>query len=208
MMLGKLYPKSSILGIDAHNFSVTSAQNNLANYRLLHPQDPLSNVQFKLCPVNEMPQIENSYDIITTTFVNHHIFPDEEFINFLRYVRRVGKKAFIFNDLYRSVPSYVMSYLFTNLLRNETAPYLCSFLETVQIVLPLDLVSVALQAARVLSNRPATHLLIESGLKSIEKSFTVTELKEMFNLAGYPESALQCDYFFVPGRVVCYADLE
>ena len=207
MILGKLYPNTSIVGIDAHNFSVTSARKNLANYRLLH-EDPLPNVQFELCPVSEMPQIENSYDIITTTFVNHHIFPNEEFIKFLKYIRHVGRKAFIFNDLYRSVPSYVMSYMFLNLLRNETSPYLCSFLEIIHFIFPLDLISVALQTGRVISNRPSTNLIIESGLKSIEKSFTVTELKEMFMLAGYPDNALQCDYYSVPGRVVCSVDLE
>ena len=206
MMLGKLYPDTSIVGIDAHNFSVISARKNLANYRRLH-HDPLPNVQFELCPVSEMPQIENSYDVITTTLVNHHIFPNEEFINFLKYIRRVGRKAFIFNDQYRSVPNYAMSYLFLNSLRNETSSYVCSFLEIVQFIIPLDLFSFALKIGRALSNRPSTNLIIDGGLRSIEKSFTMTELKEMFKLAGYPDGALQCEYYSLTGRAVCYADL-
>lgn len=150
-----------------------------------------------------MPQIEDSYDVITTTLMNHHILPDEEFINFLKYVRRVGKKAFIFNDLYRSVPNYLMSYIFLNLLRGEIGTYTCYILDLIYRVLPFELISLPLKFAKELSNRPGNSLIVDGGIKSIEKAFTVSELKEMFRLAGYSNDSLSCEYYFIPGRLTC-----
>jgi hypothetical protein len=183
-----------------------TAKNNLMNYTQHHGLLP--NVQFQYCPVSEMPQEENSYDIITTTLVNHHIFPDEEFVRFLRHVRHIGKTAFIFNDLYRSVPAYLLSFLFLNSLRERIAPYILPFLSLVQPFLPLELLSDALTMGGAIANRVGTNLIIDGGIKSMEKAFTGVEMREMFQRAGYPDNALECEYFFVPSRVVCFVDLS
>jgi hypothetical protein len=206
ILLGTLYPNASITGMDAHELSVMVANKNLINFTQHH--GPLPNVQFRYCPVSEMPQEEHSYDVITTMGVNHHIFPDEEFVRFLKHVRLIGKKAFIFNDLYRSVPLYAVSSLFLNGLREGTAPYLLPFLSAVHSFLPLELLSDALAMGNVIANRLGADLIIDGAIKSMEKAFTVSELREMFRRAGYPDESLKCEYFVIPSRMVCYADLR
>lgn len=208
IMLAKKYPNTTIVGFDAHYLSVNAAKSNLENYTSNYGS--LSNVRFELCPVNEMIQTENSYDIITTTLVNHHIFPDEEFINFLKYIRKVGRKAFIFNDVYRSFPIYFMSLCFLNFIRDDTrANYTRSFFQYLyDNIYPLEVFKISYEMIDVISNRPGSSLLIDGGIKSIEKSFKYSELVEMLKLAGYPDNSLECDFSYIPGRISCYVSLE
>ncbi|CAM9160102.1 unnamed protein product, partial [Ectocarpus fasciculatus] len=106
IQLAEKYPEAKVVGVDAHDLSVHFAKLNYEEYVQSHKHE-LPNLHFEHRQVDEMVQDEDAFDVVTTTFVNHHIFPDEEFVKFLQYVRRVGRVAFIFNDLDRSLKCYV-----------------------------------------------------------------------------------------------------
>ena len=114
ILLAQRYPDASVVGIDAHQLSVTSAQEHYDN--LPTDQKPL-NVRFDYKSAAALEVDENSVDVITTTLVNHHIFPDDEFDEFLRRVKINARRAFIFNDVYRSFFCYSKAYMMAEAVR-------------------------------------------------------------------------------------------
>jgi 2-polyprenyl-3-methyl-5-hydroxy-6-metoxy-1,4-benzoquinol methylase len=208
ILLAKTYPKAQILGVDAHQFSVDVANKNLRLYNERNSQ--LLNVRFEHVPVENMTQTDDSFDVITTTFVNHHIFPDEEFVNFLKYVRRVGRTAFIFNDLYRSPICYAETVIFNEIIRRTDASLPIQVLQLLNSFSPLAALQSIISILEAhIPRRSGYDLFLDGGVLSVARSFTLEELKSHFAAAGYPSTALSnCEVFTTPCRVVCFVDLK
>jgi 2-polyprenyl-3-methyl-5-hydroxy-6-metoxy-1,4-benzoquinol methylase len=203
-LLGLKYPQANVLGIDTHILSVNLALNNSIN-------SP-SNVHFELRNKPELDEPNKSYDIITTTFVNHHIFPNEAFIEFLKKVANVGRKSFIFNDYHRSLKSLAV---------NTLSLYALRFVGIDNISKIVGFLPISSSESTVLSHfkdifhdRPGMDLMIDGGVLSMKRSFSIAEYEIMFAKAGYPADALTCHRLdkwysiFDTCRVVCHVDLS
>merc|ERR1712060_208536 len=198
-LLASKFPNASVLGIDASQFSIDVAR---------HSAEMPSNLRFELRSSAELDEPPKSVDIVTTNFVNHEIFPDASFVEFLRRVSLVGRSAFIFNDYVRS-PGCILG---TSLLR-RVAGY-SQVLPGLESWLPGNLQA---RAAVLLSQAPQVQqLLLDGALQSMRRSFTMGEYMALFKEAGYPEGALRCssgmgsswqDFLGTRCRIACRADL-
>jgi 2-polyprenyl-3-methyl-5-hydroxy-6-metoxy-1,4-benzoquinol methylase len=210
ILLAERYPQAQIVGVDAHNISVRVARDNHAR----HAKDTgreLLNLRFEHREVQDMVQEADAFDVVTTTFVNHHIFPDENFVEFLRYVRRVGKVAYIFNDLNRSPICYAKTMVGLNIIRYVGSDLLIPMLDLLYLIYPpgtkfLDF------ARRYLSvmqqDRPGLDLIKDGGILSMAKAFSISELANLFMEAGYPADALKCELNEESCRHTCFVDLR
>jgi len=173
LQLGRKYPNANVTGIDSHILTYRSA---IGHQQGLGDDAP-QNVHFTYQNDPRLQEGDNSVDIITTTFVNHHIFPDEEFVSFLRKVSRVGRKAFIFNDFYRSSFCLAKYSFQTFSLRH----------------LPLSILERGGGSIATLFRvRPGKELVLDGGILSMKRSFSQRDYVEMFEVAGYPDGSLQC----------------
>jgi len=198
-LLAARFPNASVLGIDASDFSIGVATTSA---------EMPSNLRFELRSSAELIEPPNSVDIITTNFVNHEIFPDANFVEFLRRVSLVGRKAFIFNDYVRSPGCLVGTSLLRSVARYGQA------LPGVEAWLPGALQA---RAAVLLSQAPSVQqLLLDGALQSMRRSFTIDEYDALFTQAGYPAGALKCsssegsswqDFLGTRCRIACRADL-
>lgn len=198
-LLASKFPNASVVGIDASRFSIDVAK---------HSAEMPANLRFELRSSAELVEPPKSVDIVTTNFVNHEIFPDASFVEFLRRVSLVGRSAFIFNDYVRS-PGCILG---TSFLR-RIAGY-GQDLPGVEAWLPGDLQA---RAAVLLSQAPAVQqLLLDGALQSMRRSFTLGEYEALFKEAGYPEGSLKCssgvgsswqDFLGTRCRIACRADL-
>ena len=203
------YPEAEVVGVDAHDLSVHFSKLNYEEYRKLHNKE-LPNLRFEHRQVHEMVQEEDAFDVVTTTFVNHHIFPDEEFVKFLQYVRRVGRVAFIFNDLNRSLQCYVKTLVGLNIIRYVGAAVLLPMIDLLYKLYPpgTELMDFTRSYLTVLHNRPGLDVIADGGILSVARSFSYSELQEMFRRAGYPDGSMRCEMYDVSCRYVCYVDLR
>jgi 2-polyprenyl-3-methyl-5-hydroxy-6-metoxy-1,4-benzoquinol methylase len=207
IMLAEKYKDSTVIGIDAHQLSVDSANNYLRSL-----PSPPSNVRFESRRESQLNEAPKSVDVITTTLVNHHIFPDEQFVDFLKRVAVIGKQAFIFNDMHRDLKC-----LLSNDATMSAVKYLgMGALKTVASYLPSVLADTLLRYEHIFSHASpsAVGLFADGGMLSMRRSFSLAEYDRMFELAGYPLGALQCtrlDKWYqtldATCRVVCVADL-
>jgi hypothetical protein len=198
-LLAVQYPNSSVLGIDASAFSIGVAKSF---------GEPLPNLRFEKRSSVELSEPAKSVDVITTTYVNHEIFPDADFVDFLRRVRTVGRRAFIFNDFVRS-----FGCLASMSLMRGAASY-GQMLPGVEAFLPGDL---KLKAGIFLSQTPSVlDFVLDGGLQSMRRAFTMAEYREFFREAGYPKESLHCDredgfywrdFLGLTCRVICTVDL-
>lgn len=94
--LGRRYPKAKVTGIDISQKAIA-----FANERLQAAQPPVRNVEFLVPPTIELAYPSESFDVITSTLVCHHL-SDEELITFLKNSYQIARKAIIINDLQRS----------------------------------------------------------------------------------------------------------
>lgn len=198
-LLAARYPNSSVLGIDASDFSIRVARAS---------GDGLPNLRFEVRSSAELSEPPKSFDVLTTTFVNHEIFPDADFVEFLRRVRVVGRKAFIFNDFVRSFGCLTSMSLLRSLAEYGR------MLPGVEAWLPGDL---SVKAAVFLSQPPPVlEFILDAGFQSMKRSFTVEEYHSLFGEAGYPKGSLTCsrgegfywqDFFGASCRLTCTADL-
>merc|ERR1719277_85828 len=197
-LLAARYPSSRVLGIDGSDFSLQVA-------RAAGAMPP--NLRFEHRAAAELSEPPKSFDVVTTTFVNHEIFPDADFVEFLRSVRLVGRKAFVFNDFVRSFGCIAS---LTNLRRFSS---LGRLLHSAQ-VLPVSLQG---KADVFLSPPPnVSDFILDAGLQSVKRAFTIQEYRVLFREAGYPEGSLRCsrdagvpwqDALFNTCRITCVADL-
>jgi 2-polyprenyl-3-methyl-5-hydroxy-6-metoxy-1,4-benzoquinol methylase len=206
LMLAARYPNATVLGIDAHQLSVDSA-----NLLLSTMSNPPQNVRFESRRESQLNEPPKSVDVITTTLVNHHIFPDEQFIDFLKRVAVVGKQAFIFNDMHRSLKCMI-----TNDINMLAVKYLGmdTILQIAEYLPPSLARTVGRYRYIFTRSKEATDLFTEGGMLSMRRSFSMREYQKMFARAGYPPEALQCkqlDQWYhvldATCRVVCTADL-
>lgn len=206
ILLARQFPDAQVVGIDAHQLSVDSANGYLNSI-----PSPPSNVRFESRRESELNEEPKSVDIITTNLVNHHIFPDEQFVEFLRRVAVVGRQAFVFNDLHRSLKCILSTDASFLLLRHLGMEKLLK----VAAFLPPFLGDALVRYKDILYNdRPALDLFIDGGMLSMRRSFSIAEYEQLFAQAGYPPGALQCtrlDKWYETlestCRVVCVADL-
>jgi hypothetical protein len=207
-MLAEKYPSAVVTGIDAHTFSVQVAQKNLESRR--SELTPLSNVRFEHRPVSEMHRSGEQFDVITTTFVNHHIFPDDSFVDFLRYIRGAGRQAFIFNDFHRSLGCYTQTALLLETVRRVGAGNLRLLTDWIGKYRPhSQIVPFARSLLDVLADgRPGRDLFIEGGVLSVARSFTKDELRRMLGDAGYPQDSLECISSQFTCRTSCVVKLS
>ena len=176
IMLAEKYQNSSVIGIDAHPLSLEVAMANLHSL-----PNPPRNVRFEGRRESELNELPKSVDVITTTLVNHHIFPDEAFVEFLKRVAVVGRQAFIFNDHHRSLKCILATDI-----QMLTGKYIgLSNLHRHAAYLPPSLAVTVARYEPIFRNRSrnAAELLIDGGMLSLRRSFSLSEYKAMFVLA-------------------------
>ena len=176
ILLANKFPHSSVVGIDAHQLSVDSANTYLQSL-----PNPPTNVRFEGRRESELNEPPKSVDVITTTLVNHHIFPDEAFVEFLKRVAVVGRQAFIFNDHHRSLKCILATDI-----QMLTGKYIgLSNLHRHAAYLPPSLAVTVARYEPIFRNRSrnAAELLIDGGMLSLRRSFSLSEYKAMFVLA-------------------------
>lgn len=206
ILLAQKYPNSTVTGIDAHQLSVDSANEHLKSLK-----SAPTNVRFESRRESQLNEPPKSVDVITSTFVNHHIFPDEEFVDFLKRVAVIGRQAFIFNDMHRSMKC-ILSNEATFFTLRKLGP---KNIQTFASYLPSFMAKSITRYSHVfVEGRPGMDLAIDGGILSMRRSFTLSEYEQMFALAGYPAGALKCNrldkwYEMLEAtcRVVCVADL-
>jgi 2-polyprenyl-3-methyl-5-hydroxy-6-metoxy-1,4-benzoquinol methylase len=94
--LHQLYPEAKITGIDLSKAAVAHAKVHCAS----------QNVSFSVQNEKRLDYAENSFDIVTTILVCHHM-TDEELVQFLKEAYRTCSQAVIINDLQRHILAYV-----------------------------------------------------------------------------------------------------
>jgi len=231
IMAGKKFPNAEVVGIDAHQLSVDVANQHLRKLRrqaTVTEAEKLKNVRFEKREQPELEEPEKSFDIITTSFVNHHIFPDQAFVDFLRRVSRVGKRAFVFQDLHRSVKCLASNSFNLNAIRyvgHENLKFLSEYvLPYVPLLGGPDVYGpyrelfepvLATDGSGARGQRPGQELFIDGGLLSMRRSFSTEEYYHMFAEAGYPAEAVDCrelDKWYevtqATCRLLCVVDLR
>lgn len=119
--LAKRYPQAAVVGIDINPLAIEHA-----NKVLLSMKYPPKNVSFELRHIPQLSEAENSYDVVTSMLVCHHL-DDHEIIDFINRAGKVAKKSVIFNDLQRSRLAYnlfkgIAPFLFRNRLVQHDGP--------------------------------------------------------------------------------------
>lgn len=94
IQLAKRYPQASVTGIDISSEAIAFAKQQLE-------KDFSPNVNFYVPSQPELDELPNSYDVVTSTLVLHHL-SDEKIIDFLKKSINIAKEAVIINDLHRS----------------------------------------------------------------------------------------------------------
>ena len=97
LQLGNIFHEAQITGIDISREAIDIAQKSLS-------QTSLKNVSFNMCS-NQLEYPSNSFDVITTTLVCHHM-SDEQIVEFLKNAYRIARKSIIINDLHRHWLAY------------------------------------------------------------------------------------------------------
>ena len=85
--LARVFNKAKVVGIDLSASAIDYAKKQQSD-----------NLEFRV--VEGLPFEENSFDLVTSTLVCHHI-PDEELVPFLVQVYRIAKEGVVINDLHR-----------------------------------------------------------------------------------------------------------
>lgn len=92
--LGEHYPHAQVLGIDISEQAIQFANQKLA-------ESKTKNVKFLIPSSHELNYPMDSFDVVTSTLVCHHL-NDEELIDFLKKAYNTAKSAVIINDLHRN----------------------------------------------------------------------------------------------------------
>jgi 2-polyprenyl-3-methyl-5-hydroxy-6-metoxy-1,4-benzoquinol methylase len=96
--LAKQFPQAQVVGIDISSEAIEFAQKQLE-------VTSLKNLSFNVPPSAELSYPSNSFDIVTSTLVCHHL-NDDQLIDFLKKSYQVAKKYIVFNDLHRHWLAY------------------------------------------------------------------------------------------------------
>ncbi|MGK5595652.1 MAG: methyltransferase domain-containing protein [Parachlamydiaceae bacterium] len=94
--LGEMFPHANVLGIDLSSSAIAYAKSQALNR---------SNVQFVQVSSPQLEFAPNSFDILTTTLVCHHM-DDGEIVDFLKKAYVIASKCILINDLHRNWFAY------------------------------------------------------------------------------------------------------
>lgn len=97
--LAQQFPDAQVVGIDIAHEAITHARKNLQNA-------PLKNVRFEVPPSNQLSYLPNSFDVVTSTLVCHHL-QEDALIAFLKKSYLIAKKTLLINDLHRHWLAYL-----------------------------------------------------------------------------------------------------
>jgi 2-polyprenyl-3-methyl-5-hydroxy-6-metoxy-1,4-benzoquinol methylase len=97
MRLARRYPEAKIVGIDISKEAIQFARHQL---KIINP--PLKNIMFEVPPSPELSYPPESFDVVTSTLVCHHL-SDDDIISFLKQAYSIAKHAIILNDLHRHI---------------------------------------------------------------------------------------------------------
>ncbi len=95
MRLATHYPQARVLGIDISPEAIAFAQEHLNQFNT-----PLTNIEFSVPSTPQLDHFSESFDVVTSTLVCHHL-SDTELISFLQQACRIANRAVILNDLHR-----------------------------------------------------------------------------------------------------------
>ncbi len=98
MALGGHFSEAQILGVDISTQAIAFANSTLA-------QTALKNVKFEVSVTPELSFLPDSFDVVISTLVCHHL-SDVSLIEFMRRAYQVAKKYVIINDLHRHPLAY------------------------------------------------------------------------------------------------------
>lgn len=93
LKLGKRFPQAQVTGLDISSEAIDYAR------KQLH-EAAMDNVKFELSESPELSYPPNSFDVVTSTLVCHHM-NDDQLIDFLKKSCRIAKDSVIINDLHR-----------------------------------------------------------------------------------------------------------
>lgn len=93
LKLAGQFPKAQVLGIDLSSQAIAFSKQRLS-------ETPLKNVHFEVPLTPELSYKRNSFDIVTSTLVCHHM-NDAQLVDFLKRSYEIAAKYVIINDLHR-----------------------------------------------------------------------------------------------------------
>lgn len=93
------FPKANIVGIDLNKNAVAHSEMHL-------PENMKGKVSFNLQMGKSLDYPNDSFDVVTTMLVCHHM-TDEELVEFLQESYRISSLAVIINDLHRHFLAYL-----------------------------------------------------------------------------------------------------
>lgn len=99
MELAKQFPMAQVVGIDISTEAIAFARNKLQNTNI-------GNVLFEVPTSEQLSYSPNSFDIVTSTLMCHHL-KDDQLIDFLKKSYQIATKTIIINDLHRHWLAYV-----------------------------------------------------------------------------------------------------
>ena len=97
--LHRWFPKAKVLGVDISQAAIDHAKKHL-------PVDLKQKVAFRIQDDKSIEFPDNSFDVVTTMLVCHHM-TDDELVTFLKESFRVSSQALIINDLHRHILAYI-----------------------------------------------------------------------------------------------------
>ncbi|MCB1113016.1 MAG: methyltransferase domain-containing protein [Chlamydiia bacterium] len=97
--LHRWFPYATVQGIDISSEAIDHAQKHL-------PVDFKKNVFFRIQDDKTIEYPDNSFDVVTTMLVCHHM-TDDELVTFLQQSYRVCSQAVVINDLHRHILAYI-----------------------------------------------------------------------------------------------------
>lgn len=99
--LSRYYPNMHFCGTDISTDAIHRAQNELARW----PSSHKVHVEFYASDKPTLELVENSYDIVLTTLVCHHL-EDDALVLFLKSALHGARTAVMINDLHRHSVAY------------------------------------------------------------------------------------------------------
>lgn len=98
--IAQKFPQAQVVGIDLNEQAIEFAKRSLVSMK-----NPPDNVRFELRTQPKLAEASNSYDVVLSTLVCHHI-PDQDLVEFLSAACQVAKRKVIINDLHRHVLAF------------------------------------------------------------------------------------------------------
>lgn len=106
--LHEWFPKAKVQGIDISRDAIDHAKKHL-------PEDFKEKITFNIQNDKTLKFPDNSFDVVTTMLVCHHM-TDDELVDFLKEGYRISSQAVIINDLHRHILAYISFSLITPFL--------------------------------------------------------------------------------------------